>query len=293
MRFYLFSVLTILSLLTGCGRNNSKKPFTPGDSGNVPQVVFDPSVETDQREMLNDDLAYLGTLGFTSANQSDLSKLGVSDLSNATLVRFIGDRIKYIVGESYDLKTNGTTISMSGGYNPNLFSEIEEQFSKVVTVMVNTGSAAYRDGKANRKLYTLYLDGQSVQVKSPRIGVIKIGEGLFTAARVKSSALTAKVNRLLRLGTLFHESRHSDGNGSNVGFPHKMCDSGEFKGYYACENNLNGPYSIEAVLMKRFYEACYDCTETELAGLQASAADAASRLSANPTMPDATPEKIQ
>lgn len=290
-----FSIIILLAVLSACGRvpNDNGNNDYNGQPSNGPQVTFDSTVASDQRQLLRDDLAYLGTLGFSTSSYDELSKLGVSNLSNTTLVKFISDRIKYIVGESYDLTTNGSTTISSGGYSPTLFTEFGSEFSKVVTVMVNTGSAAYRDGKKNKKLYTLYIDGQSVEVKSPRVGIIQIGVGLFTANRVKTSDLTAKVNRLMRLGTLFHESRHDDGNGTNVGFPHKLCDSGEFKGYYACENNLNGPYSIEAILMKRFYESCYNCSETELAGLQAAAADAASRLSTNPVMPDATPEQIQ
>ena len=166
-------------------------------------------------------------------------------------------------------------------------------FDRVVTVMTNTGSAIYLDGKKNNTLYSLKVADDTMVVSTTRVGIIKIGEGLFSSSRTSGFSQDSIAKKLIRLATLFHESRHSDGNGSNAGFPHSKCSSGDFAGYYACESNTNGPYNLESMLLKHFYRSCYNCSESELSAIQISASDAASRLQYGATVKDPTPEYVR
>jgi hypothetical protein len=120
-----------------------------------------------------------------------------------------------------------------------------------------------------------------------------VGSGLFTANSIPNVPLNGFANSLVRLSTYFHESRHSDGNGTTTAFPHAECPSGTFAGEDACDMNLNGPYAIQAILLKYFYNACEarGCTAIELKGLETKFDDFASRLIGSNT-PDARPEAL-
>lgn len=75
---------------------------------------------------------------------------------------------------------------------------------------------------------------------------------------------SAMANSLGRMAVFFHEARHSDGNGKSLGFFHAVCPSGhDFQGSYACDRNLNGPYSIGAQMMKEFIKNCDECSVSE------------------------------
>ncbi len=256
-------------------------------------IKFDSTVPEEQKELLVDDLQFIGNLSFSNVTSQDLEKIDLPELSPNALVQFLVSRVKYIVGESYDSDAQRTVVSNNYYYSPTKFAAFQSPFDRVVTVMTNSGSAVYLEGKKNSILYSVNVADTDVLVNSTRVGIIKIGEGLFNSSRLQSMSATSTAKRLLRLGTLFHESRHSDGNGSNAGFPHTKCNSGDFAGYYACESNINGPYNLEAMLLNHFYQSCYGCSQTELSAIQVSAADAASRLLYGATRKDPQPEFVK
>ena len=100
-------------------------------------------------------------------------------------------------------------------------------------------------------------------------------------------------NSLLRLSVLFHEARHSDGNGQYAAFPHATCASGDYQGLAACEENLNGPYAVQAILLRYFYSGCTNCTDTEKQGLLLALSDFQSRLQPDAVYHDSRPEGVQ
>lgn len=256
-------------------------------------IKFDSSVPDNQKQLLIGDLQTIDSLTFSDVTQDDLNKIGLASLSADSLTQFLLARVKYIVGEGYDSSKQKIVVSNNFYYYPTKWASTDAFFDRVVTVMSNTGGAVYLSGKENNTLYSLKVDGDEVLVNSPRVGVIKIGAGLFSNSRSKSFPSDSLATRLIRLGTLFHESRHSDGNGSNAAFPHAQCTSGDFSGHYACEANLNGPYNLEAMLLNHFYRSCYGCSESELSAIQVSAADAASRLQYGARFKDPQPEYVK
>jgi hypothetical protein len=256
-------------------------------------IKFDSSVTEEQKQQLISDLQVIGSLTFNGVTQGDLDKINLVSLSTDSLNQFLLDRVKYIVGEGYDSSTQKIIISNNFPYYPTKWASLDSFVDRVVTVMTNTGSAVYLSGKESNTLYSLKIGGDEVPINSPRAGVIKIGEGLFSNSRTKNFSSDSLAARLIRLSTLFHESRHSDGNGTNAAFPHAQCTSGDFSGYYACEANINGPYNLEAMLLKHFYRSCYGCSESELSALQVSAADAANRLQYGARFQDPQPEYVK
>ncbi len=280
-------VLSSLLLITACG-------------GNPLGVRFDASVPGDQRSFVESDLNRLASLQLGTATSSDLSALGMSDLSATSLTQWLQSRMAYIVGEGFDYETNSTRYPVSGGLRftsytgygqETLFSALG-QASNTQTVMMNLGAYLYLDGKEKQSEYVLRLsNGKTVSVFSPRVNIVQIGEGLFEANAIPGVALGAKSNSLLRTSTYFHEGRHSDGNGTNAGFPHASCPSGDYADLYACENNSNGPYAIQTVFLRYAIPTCTDCSYTEQAGLEISMADYASRQIQR-LFPSATPEAL-
>lgn len=256
-------------------------------------VAFDSSVSDNQKDLLQGDLQLVSSLNFVNVTYEDLDTIDLPELSGNSLAAFLHNRVKFIVGEGFDASSQRNVVSNYYNYSPSLMNELSSPFDRVVTVMTNTGSAVYLDGKDSNVLYSIRVADQSLLVNTPRVGIIKIGEGLFSNSRVNNISPDSLGRRLLRLGTLFHESRHSDGNGSNAGFPHTKCTSGDFAGYYACESNTNGPYNVEAMILRHFYEVCNNCSESELSALQISAADAASRLVYGAVKRDPQPEFVR
>jgi len=259
---------------------------------------FDSSVPADQRELMELDLSRLNSIELPQASTDDLATVGVGALSPIALNDWLSKRTKYIVGESFSWKVNSRIISRSAPKTPVIVAGnvLKDPFSaaSAKTVMWNLGSFLYLDGKEQSQTYAIDLEAERMEVFTPRVGIVQIGEGLFSVNAVKNTPLDAYANSLLRIATYFHESRHTDGNGEHAAYPHTACPSGhQYAELYACENNLNGPYAIQAVLLRYFYSGCQECSETELAGLMLSLADYQSRVLPGAQFRDSRPEALK
>ncbi len=281
-RFALLFIAVLL--LSSCGLFKKSSP-----SG----IVYDSSVSNEYQSLLERDFELVGGLTLQNVTRDDLDRIDLPQITGGDLSVFLRRRVRYIVGETFETDSQTLTLADNFRYSPFLFTASGFDASRIVTVMSNSGSAVYRAGKQANTLYALKIANQELTVNTPRVGVIKIGEGLFSNSRTSGFGADSLASRLLRLGTLFHESRHSDGNGDNAGFPHTKCPSGEFQDRYACESNTNGPYNLEAMLLKHFYRNCINCSETELSAIQISAADAASRLLPNAVKRNSSPEFVK
>lgn len=284
--------VAVVCLLASCGRNNLSSPFSGnGDVGPL-GIVLDNSIPADQRGYLTGDLELLASIGPTSSATQYAAYVGVPDFSAASLALWLQTRVKLVVGESFDYE-NAAVPGDSRSYNPQIISDETDFVGKIQTVMFNLGAFIYLQGKSGSKVYNLNLSSGSYPVLSPRIGIIQIGEGLFQANSIKGSPTDSMANRLLRAAVFFHEARHADGNGTNAAFPHAKCTSGDYAGYSSCENNLNGPYVVEAIVMKHFYDNCTQCSTTEKSSFQAFIADNIGRLLSGAQFSDERPEGIQ
>jgi hypothetical protein len=148
-------------------------------------------------------------------------------------------------------------------------------------VMSNVGTSIYAYGKQKHQLINVEIPGVgTVSMTSPRTGILEIGPGLFPDLgdmKLQNIALD-----IYRLGSLFHEARHSDGHGHTLGFMHSTCPAGhDFAGLPACDAALNGPYSVGAAVLKSMMNRCNSdatCTERSRAVLNTIYLDQANRV---------------
>lgn len=286
----MYSVLRIVALvalalgflfLTGCQNRNSIGYLT--GSG----IVLDSSVTQNQRSLIEQDLLNLKEVYISSTPKNELEIIGVENFYGEDLLNWLLERVKYVAGETFDYGNQAFIID-DHGYNPQIFEQ-----SKLVMVMSNIGAGLYRYGKINSLLIGINIAGQEFEIKSPRSGIIQIGEGLFDSVLVSGPNPSSLANSFLRLHVFFHEGRHSDGNGNNAAFPHESCPSWhDYSGYYACDNNLNGPYTIGAITLKNFVMACVGCSNTEIQTMKAIQADSEYRILPGSTYKDPRPERI-
>lgn len=181
---------------------------------------------------------------------------------------------------------------------PGLWPEIEkdgvvtdkkdsDDEEKGFVVMSNIGAALYMGGKQQNQVYGmkisrgLFKSPLKALAESPRVGIIQIGEGLFMKELTLNNQNPNSVaNSINRLATFFHEARHSDGNGSSLGFAHSNCPTGhDYAGSAACDENLNGPYTVGATMALEMLKGCEDsCTEREKEMLKLVVLDSKNRI---------------
>lgn len=297
-------------------------------------------VPFDQAQLIKKDINTLKSMTF-SETPEDMTKtiLGLSTINASSLNKWLNERVSLIISEKMDLD-NRLEISREKVIYPNplvkpdykldsianleitndpildfqaytaqknLNEEREED--GVITVMSNIGAALYTLGKDNKVVVGLnigptFRDKQILPALSPRVGVIQIGKGLFHKnLTITPDAPENLANTINRLGTFFHEARHSDGNGKSLVFGHAICpkELKEYAGFAACDRNKNGPYSVGVVTILELTKNCKDrCSKRETQILAMIALDSASRIvkdrsGAEASLWDASPElaKVQ
>lgn len=242
-------------------------------------MKFHSSVPQDQIYSLKNDLRYLYKHATTKSDSefSKVSELKVVDGPN--MHNWLVNRFKYIVGESFEL--SDSSVLVKAGYKfpstplPAGFEAVQE----VKTVMTNIGGALYLMGKRENVLLGINFDGEKIFATSPRTGLLQVGEGLFLKDFQVAPNANAPANSISRLGTLFHEARHSDGNGRSTGFTHDICpELHPYQGHAACEKSANGSYTIGALSQRQLIQNCTSCTQQEKSALTAKVADSFHRI---------------
>lgn len=265
---------------------------------NFGSIYFHSSVPELQSGALKEDLRYLFKTPILHVDQEFQEMTGLEAVDGPHMHNWIVNRVRYIVGENFQLENSllfQEGFKFPGGDLPSLPGMEQNQgpvtqslnFSGVKTVMTNVGGALYLMGKVGfeydnlvmQMLLGLDLDGKEVYATSPRIGILQVGEGLFDEEFRLNADLTAPSNSISRIATLFHEARHSDGNGSSTSFPHALCPSTHaYADHYACENSANGPYSIGALSTRALMLNCTSCDMEEKTALAVATLDSFSRL---------------
>lgn len=256
-------------------------------------LKFHSTVEKKQVESLKNDLRYLYKSPIESADADFLkvAQLNVGDGPN--MHNWLLNRIRYIYGEKFTFDQKDMIV-IEGKFpntpvpefpdstksdGPKSRPEEKPEAAKAVTVMSNMGSAFYVIGKMNKAFIGFNFDGEKVFVKSPRTGILQVGEGLFHERFLFNKDVNHVSNSISRMATLFHEARHSDGNSKHTGFMHALCPVGHrMVGNYACEASANGPYSIGALSQKHMLKNCKTCSTREKTALAAGVADSFSRV---------------
>lgn len=290
-------LLVLLVALSACQKN--KNSGTPGAAGGqAAGVQIDGSVPADQQALIQKDFQIIASLPPMQATQEDYQMLGMSSFDGPSMMSMLHSRVKYIVGENYDYANEAERAGSTNG-QPQVMNAMQVPdevltSNSLVTIMVNIGGVVYRVGKQYNSVYSLPIAGQNVLIDSPSVGVIQIGEGLFTDWRVKNTPVDSYANALIRFTVYdFHEGGHSLGNGAHVTFPHAKCPSDhDYAGNSACDQYSNGPYANEARALRIFRNSCTQCNNTELQTFKAFQADAQNRVLYGAQYRDPRPEKL-
>lgn len=263
-------------------------------------IVLSEKIKNGLMKKIERDMTVLDNMKYKEANPRTLEVMGLPALNTASASKWLNDRVNYVIEENaltvFKLLVKRVIyVEQDGVSYPNAnvlpySQDIGNQFvnkEEGITVMSNMGAALYMGGKTEKKLYGMKVSRGllkkqiKVTIDSPRAGVIQVGEGLFDPRlTVNNENPTALANSLNRLATFFHEARHSDGNGVSLAFAHSKCPAGhDMEGLYACDENLNGPYTVGAVMMTEMIKSCDgNCSEREKEVLKAIALDSAGRI---------------
>lgn len=245
-------------------------------------IEFHSSVPQEQVDALKVDLSYLYKNPIKSPVSAFAAMTELSTTDGANMHNWLLNRVKYIVGETYELSNDNIVVKRFHTFpNTPLPPAFESMTGtdEVTTVMSNIGAAVYLIGKKEKMLFGLKLDNSKVYAKSPRTGILQVGRGLFLEKFAINKDLLSNANSISRLGTLFHEARHSDGHGAHTGFTHAICPEGHgYAGYAACEKVNNGPYSLGAVTEVHLLQNCGSCSTKDKSILSTRAADSLARV---------------
>jgi hypothetical protein len=309
-----FSKVTVLGLVMGLTASaHAGSPWSP-----VLDLKFDRSVPEEQGRVLLQDLERISALSFRD-DTSVREIMGIDrseEVGGRVLSQWLADRVSTIVGETFRKNTYEAPPSLSFEYPhstvlPIVEKEVAPHLSaksgKVAQhgrmLMSNIGVGLYYEGKLDHELLVLKLNGlEDLRITSPRVGIIKIGPALFAPSNgLNPKEPGALSNSLVRLKTLFHEARHGDGHGESLGFFHAVCPEGhDLAGSSSCDRNLNGPYTLGAILLRAMTSACKECSAAETEALRIRYLDSFSRVlrtSADGKTPatawDPTPEMVR
>lgn len=252
----------------------------------------------EQRELLRKDFAYLQSLELRERDPELERVLELKGSGGAELRDWLALRARILVGDSFDSHDALVTLAEPQAYeNPYQFPNIERypkrsrseldtisQSPRSLVVMKNVGASIYLLGKTEGRLIGVPIPGGAlVPVSSPRVGILQVGKGHFFFALERfgalKSALDSEAYSVFRLGTLFHEARHSDGNGESLGFLHALCPPDhDYAHSHSCDRNLNGPYMVGGLVTRALLAHCKSCTAAEKEALRLEALDSFSRV---------------
>lgn len=276
-------------------------------------IVLSKKINSPLRTKIENDLKLIENFKYNNNPESETLKvMGLEQFNAQTTSKWLGDRVHYIIEEKafnfFNLffKRVITTEEKNVQYpesdilpysnSTNLFDNFIDQNNNQqsnnantkYTVMANIGSALYISGKQKEEVYGLKISrgflrpSIKVKIDSPRSGILQIGEGLFAPELLLNSEnVNALSNIIFRIGTYFHEARHSDGHGSSLGFTHVDCPVGhDYEGVPACDENLNGPYTVGTLMIKEMSKTCDvdTCSESDKEQLRLLILDNASRI---------------
>lgn len=319
MQFLLRAIFfPVMVLLAGCTSNNNPGSSDKGDEPNKPikhtkpshpssihlvpsSIKFDADVDADRAQALSEAVSFL-YLSPMLNNDTEVSHLlKVSDTRPSTLQAWLEERVAFVVDEDFDIMKSARFVPGTYQYeNPEQIPEewnerlMFSQFGSDVkdTIMLNLSGSMYLVGKQNQVLVQVDIAGfGQILITSPRVGLLKIGSGMFTALTGSSF----ETDKIFQAGTLFHEARHSDGHGLSTGFAHTLCPMGhKYQGKAACDRSLNGAYTVGAAVQKSLMDNCSNCDQSSLHELRSIFLDISSRvIKGEVTLPTTPPKKFQ
>ena len=272
-------------------------------------IEYSKQVPQDEVNLLNEDLSR--PLEFTNDLPDLKNILGVSDLKFETLKAWLAERVRYVIADSEDPSDGLSALQQNYVYpNPNVLPELQtppagskQKFQDDLSpqrsgvIMSNVGTNIYINGKKMKSLLGYNFQGPLgstlIPVKSPRVGILQIGQGLFLK-KISDDTNSSVSNSIYRLAILFHEAYHSDGHGKSLGFVHALCPSGPYMNTLSCDRETNGPYTAQAYFIRQAVIPCHDkglCDDDEAERLAFVGTDALDRVIGD-NLADPAPEGV-
>lgn len=265
------------------------------DGSLVQHIVFADDIPNRQRELLRNDLSIIdnwdGTIKDDAAERMK-SLLGLTNADREELSFWLKQRLKYFVRDDLSRYNLGLIFPGMKQVGLQILGDAGKK-EEENTGASNIGTALYmqtlleRESRPELAYLILQVNEAWVPVLSPRAGIMRIGPALFNPLfQVNGADLKAISNSLQTIEVLFHEARHSDGNqgSGSLGFPHVNCPNSsriprELRGQPACDDALNGAYSVGAAVLRGLWSLCNrNCIEKEIVILQSIYLDRLSRL---------------
>ena len=204
----------------------------PGWADTAP-FQFSSAVPADQSTALLSDVVGFSKLELDQADPQLYSMMGITRDAktdvHSQLISWVKDRVHIIVEESFDVNSSIVKIKPLVYPNSNLVAPaFSLRDSGAEVLMSNLGGEIYAFGKDNKVLLGVKIQGLgTVTLNSPRVGILQIGSGMFSQFQPDpTNGLTNAYGEISRLSVLFHEARHSDGNGASLSFSHSLCPAG-------------------------------------------------------------------
>lgn len=238
----------------------------------------------ERAKLLKEDIEFLYSLPAMNDSNGFLELSQMKMIDGPNLHNWFVNRIRYFVSQGVNLELlYGQTGQPYVYDNQNAISVLQKEamnrIEENVVLASNLGSGLYLLGKQRRTLGTFTINGRTRPILSPRIGVVTLTDAYFDQQYLPNPNPSANVSRLYRLSMLFHESRHSDGNGLGTGFLHEVCPVGHpYAGEKACDKMENGSYGMEARFDKVLSKNCKGCKPSEVEELRMMSLDNFSRI---------------
>jgi hypothetical protein len=260
----------------------SSHSFSAERFGNV---IFHSSVPKEQKVALARDLIYLFSSNQKFHYAALAANAGVSSTSGPMLYNWLVNRVRYIAGEDFlppkhlisagKINYPKTPLPITySGFEDYANELINIDVEGMVVVMSNWSSGLYTSGKSVGMLRKLQFDQLLIPISSPRVGIVRIGEGLFVRRLQVNADTNSEANSISRLGAMIHEARHSDGSGLTTGFAHMYCPKGHvFEGNNSCDAMANGSYSLGAAAVLQLKNNCATCSSKDKTVLEAKILD--------------------
>ena len=270
--------------------------------------TFSSKVPKAHKKTLIKDIERMKLLQFehSESERDVLSLLGIEELNAVELEHWLQKRVSIIIDEKAfsprkifkqeNILVHKENVTYPNAdiipyslNNPEEETAQEDEGLSPLVVMTNAGASIYLEGKKKKQLLKFKLPNglfstETIVVNSPRVGILQIGEGLFNRRfNINNNEPDSISNSIHRLGVLFHEARHSDGHAESLAYVHALCPRGhDLEGFYACDENSNGPYTVSAQVVSEMLKACGDlCTEREREILLLTVLDSQSRVLQN------------
>ncbi len=302
-QFFLLISLGLGSLFgINCSRSSSIEQVETGRS--IGKIKFDDRISRRYFRLMAEDLERIGSVPLKphSIRNAQIKHLmGLDDVSPESLRNWLEVRVSHVLGENFPHHSLGQVGFVQ-----------ETSLTPVsMTAMMNMGAHFFYEyfWKIGKK-YILNIPGHGrVSIESPRTGVIQLGAGHFMRSDGEENENFGNIAySLIRLSTLYHEARHSDGNSKSQWFgmndpiiknqnlwdqlfpgedPALVMKTGSltfrhvkcppvlklYAGKYACDFNQNGPYTVGAEFLQAILNSCRMCSVKDREVLNTSMLD--------------------